>query len=359
MIVRIDGLTEKSFKNYSTPDNFFKKKNIIFGYNGRGKSSLAFGIAKSFLSDNDESGLRYFDTNYVNDSLIIEDSEGKLLKGVKATFSKKDVGIERKIEEKRLQLVNVDDDKNKIKSEREQLRKRIDNLVKIKKGKVRIQSKNKNMLEMDDIHWEGCPDIDWVLRQYNNDLASAQKIEPDVNKLRVIDGNKDYEDEINRVESLSLPKITYPYIDGTKIDRLEKILARTYGDNVPSSEIVSWLEKGISLHGADADTCLFCQNRSNFSIETIQERVNRYIADEKQKDSKFLEEILGQVSESIKDLERSIDNKSTLYIFYDKSEIDDIFRFQKELDTLKSMSGQLTKKLDSMSDVITISPAEI
>lgn len=212
---------------------------------------------------------------------------------------------------------------------------------------------------MDDIHWEGCPDIDWVLRQYNNDLASAQKIEPDVNKLRVIDGNKDYEDEINRVESLSLPKITYPYIDGTKIDRLEKILARTYGDNVPSSEIVSWLEKGISLHGADADTCLFCQNRSNFSIETIQERVNRYIADEKQKDSKFLEEILGQVSESIKDLERSIDNKSTLYIFYDKSEIDDIFRFQKELDTLKSMSGQLTKKLDSMSDVITISPAEI
>ena len=126
--------------------------------------------------------------------------------------------------------------------------------------------------------------------QYDNDLASAQKIEPDVNKLRVIDGNKDYEDEINGVESLSLPKITYPDIDGAKIDRLEKILARTYSDNVPSSEIVSWLEKGISLHGADADTCLFCQNIGSFSIDTIQERVNRYIADEKQKDSKFLEE---------------------------------------------------------------------
>ena len=215
------------------------------------------------------------------------------------------------------------------------------------------------MLEVDDIHWEGCPDIDWVLRQYNNDLASAQKIEPDVNKLRVIDGNKDYEDEINRVESLSLPKITYPYIDGAKIDRLEKILARTYSDNVPSSEIVSWLEKGISLHDTDADMCLFCQNRSNFSITTIQERVNSYIADEKQKDSKFLEEILGQVSESIKDLEGSIDNKSTLYVFYDKSEIDDIFSFHKELSTLKSLSGKLTKKLSSMNDIIIISPAEI
>ena len=287
MIGKIDCLTKKSFNKYSTPDNFFKKKNIIFGYNGRGKSSLASGIAEQFLLNHDEAGLRYFDTDYVNDSLVIEDSEGKLLKGVKATFSKPDVSIEESIKKKRLQLVNIDSDKDKIKSEREQLRKRIDSLVKVKKGKVRIQSKNKNMLEIDDIHWEGCPDIDWVLRQYNNDLVSAEKIEPDVNKLRVIDGNKDYEDEINRVESLSLPKITYPYIDGAKIDRLEKILARTYSDNIPSSEIVSWLEKGISLHDMDADMCLFCQNRSNFSIETIQERVNRYITDEKQKDSKF------------------------------------------------------------------------
>ena len=215
------------------------------------------------------------------------------------------------------------------------------------------------MLEVDDIHWEGCPDIDWVLRQYNNDLASAQKIEPDVNKLRVIDGNKDYEDEINRVENLPLPKITYPYINRAETDRLKKILAKTYSDNVPSSEIVSWLEKGISLHDTDADMCLFCQNRSNFSIETIQERVNRYITDEKQKDSKFLEDILGQVSESIKDLKGSIDNKSTLYIFYDKSEIDSIFSLQKELSTLESLSGKLTKKLSSMSDIITISPAEI
>lgn len=359
MIIKIDGLTKKSFNNYSTPDNFFKKKNIIFGYNGRGKSSLASGIAEQFLLNHNEAGLRYFDTNYVNDSLVIEDSEGKLLKGVRATFSKPDVSIEESIKKKRLQLVNIDSDKDKIKSKREQLRKRIDNLVKIKKGKVRIQSKNKKMLEMDDIHWECCPDIDWVLRQYNNDLVSAQKIEPDVNKLRVIDGNKDYEDEINKVEGLSLPKITYPYIDKDTTKRIEKILARTYSDNVPSSEIVSWLEKGISLHDTNTDMCLFCQNRRNFSIEVIQERVNRYIADEKQKDSKFLEDILGQVSESIKDLEGSIDNKSTLYVFYDKSEIDDIFSFHKELSTLKSLSSQLTNKLSSMNDIITISPEQI
>lgn len=74
-------------------------------------------------------------------------------------------------------------------------------------------------------------------------IVSAEKIEPDVNKLRIIDGNKDYEDEIARVEALTLPKIAYPDIDGAKIDRLKKILARTYSDNIPSSEIVSWLGK--------------------------------------------------------------------------------------------------------------------
>lgn len=119
MIGKIDGLTKKSFKNYSTPDNFFKKKNIIFGYNGRGKSSLASGIAEQFLLNHDEAGLRYFDTDYVNDSLVIEDSEGKLLKGVKATFSKPDVSIEESIKKIRLKLVNIDSDKDKIKSERE------------------------------------------------------------------------------------------------------------------------------------------------------------------------------------------------------------------------------------------------
>lgn len=269
------------------------------------------------------------------------------------------MSIEESIKKIRLKLVNIDSDKDKIKSEREQLRKRIDSLVKVKKGKVRIQSKNKKMLEMDDIHWEGCPDIDWVLRQYNNDLASAQKIEPDVNKLRVIDGNKDYEDEINGVESLPLPKIAYPHINAEEFKRLQDILAKTYSSNVPSSEIVSWLADGIKLHNADANTCLFCQNSSSFSVKNIQERVERYMADEKQKDSEFLEDILGQVSESIKDLEESIDNKSMLYIFYDKSEIDDIFSFHKELSILKSLSSQLTNKLSLMNDIITISPAEI
>lgn len=46
-------------KNYSGPDKEFKQKNIIFGYNGRGKSSLARGIIQEFLKDNENKESNY------------------------------------------------------------------------------------------------------------------------------------------------------------------------------------------------------------------------------------------------------------------------------------------------------------
>ena len=48
MIEAIKNYTYKSFKNYSTPEKFFKQKNILFGYNGRGKSSLSKGIVEEY-----------------------------------------------------------------------------------------------------------------------------------------------------------------------------------------------------------------------------------------------------------------------------------------------------------------------
>lgn len=50
LITNVTNLTKKSFVNYTGPVNtdFFSSKNIIFGYNGRGKSSLALGIIEEF-----------------------------------------------------------------------------------------------------------------------------------------------------------------------------------------------------------------------------------------------------------------------------------------------------------------------
>lgn len=52
MITDIQNFSYKSFKNYSTPKDFLKKKNILFDYNGRCKSSLSKGIILNFLNQN-------------------------------------------------------------------------------------------------------------------------------------------------------------------------------------------------------------------------------------------------------------------------------------------------------------------
>ena len=58
MIEQVTNLNLKSFKNYTGPTNKFVQANIIFGYNGRGKSTLAEGIVKEFLKvDGNEIGL--------------------------------------------------------------------------------------------------------------------------------------------------------------------------------------------------------------------------------------------------------------------------------------------------------------
>ena len=47
IISTLKKLTIKSFDNYDIPDDFFKRKNLVFGHNGRGKSSLARAIIEN------------------------------------------------------------------------------------------------------------------------------------------------------------------------------------------------------------------------------------------------------------------------------------------------------------------------
>lgn len=45
MLEDINNYNYKSFKNYTGPsETKFKKKNIFFGYNGKGKTALSKGI---------------------------------------------------------------------------------------------------------------------------------------------------------------------------------------------------------------------------------------------------------------------------------------------------------------------------
>ena len=85
MLKKLEKFTQKSFKDYSMPDNIeFNSKNIVFGYNGRGKSSLAKEIVHQF---NNEEKVRFFHRDYVEERLLVKD-RGSEINGVKAVFGK-------------------------------------------------------------------------------------------------------------------------------------------------------------------------------------------------------------------------------------------------------------------------------
>ena len=95
----IDKIDSHLYKSWNESSNLkttsFNQTNIIFGHNGAGKSSLANGIAKTYLASNDRSSSRFFSSKFVESTLLLEDKSG--IRGVVSNFSKKDVDIEKKV----------------------------------------------------------------------------------------------------------------------------------------------------------------------------------------------------------------------------------------------------------------------
>ena len=79
-------------------------------YNGRGKSAIAIGIKDEFLKDTTKKpeNLRIFDRDYISNSLLLENSDGKI-KGVEASFGKGGVDIENKIKELEKLIIKEDE----------------------------------------------------------------------------------------------------------------------------------------------------------------------------------------------------------------------------------------------------------
>lgn len=140
VITQLTNFSEKSFKSYSTPNNYFKLKNIIFGYNGRGKSSLATGIVDTFINNGgSEKSVRFFNVNYIQNVLL--EPSGTGINGVKVSFSENDANIAKQISILRSQMNDVDADETTCSKNRESLREQIDSIHTSKKGKANINRK--------------------------------------------------------------------------------------------------------------------------------------------------------------------------------------------------------------------------
>lgn len=139
IVKKIENFTEKSFKNYTGPDEEFKQKNIIFGYNGRGKSSLAKGVIKEFLTNNPPDSYRFFDRNYINNNLLLKESKDSEITGVIANFGEKDVDVEKQIDLLNSEIIDTTNIEKEINELDKEIRSEMDKIHDTKKGKQKYK----------------------------------------------------------------------------------------------------------------------------------------------------------------------------------------------------------------------------
>lgn len=337
MIKQIENFSKKSFKNYSTPSNFFKLNNIIFGYNGRGKSSLSEGIVElSIDQDSNSDSLRFFNNDYVNRSLLLEEGSSAI-KGVKVSFSENDANIADQIEEKKKNLVDTSKVESVINLDRENLRAKIDEIHQIKKGDANINRKGAKLT------------IEEVLDKYDADLIESLKISESKEYVRnFTPDNLKLEGEKKLIEKLIIPNFSIEKIEQKDQIKLAKIMKESYSvdDDIPTSEIIKWLENGINLHDNNDVNCKFCNGTLNLQI--VRERVNLYKEDSKQKDISFLEKIRAILDGNIKIINEETELKNNLGLLgFESNDIDSIFEI-KSFQKIKVIRNQIDNKITNM-----------
>ena len=188
MIKSVNNLSIKSFVNYSTSESIsFTKKNVFFGYNGKGKSSFAKGVENEILKSEvlNEDSIRFYNSDFIQLKLI--NSDNRRLKGVKALFGKPNIDTEKEIEELNAKLVDRKPITDKIAS----LTFNIDNSVRTiedsVRGKIKLRHSQFN---------EGM-NIDDYISLFRNNYLLALKIVSD-EKLDTYKSNIDF--DTKRVE---------------------------------------------------------------------------------------------------------------------------------------------------------------
>lgn len=337
MINDIKNYTYKSFKNYSTPQNFFKRKNIIFGYNGRGKSSLSKGIVEEFLKqDKNKNSIRFFNRDYVKEQLLLEETDSTI-KGIKISFSKQDVDISRKIKELHNQIENVDSKRKEIIQRRKDIRKEIDSIHDRKKGNANI-NKKPSKLELED-----------VIKQYSIDLENALKINNSKNYIKTFNADSTkLENEKNKITKIQLPNLGIYELPISDKEFLFNTLQKEYRviEDIPTSEVIKWLEKGVTLHNVSDNVCIFCHN--HFNLETIKESIKSYKENSIQKDIFRLEDIKEYLNNNINILNQAKSIKGNLAVLgCSQEEINNLFNFSYT-KSITNLVKIIEEKISSM-----------
>ena len=353
MIDQIINLKNKSFKNYTTPENFFKKKNILFGYNGRGKSTLALGIIDTYRqSGSIEDNFRFFNRDYVKETFLLAD-EVSAIKGVKVTFSENDAEITKKIKELEKQKIDIIVSVDEIEKRKKRLREEIDYLHNLNKGRAKIKKKNSNL------------SIEEVLDLYKSDFEKAYKIVKSNSFLRSFISDTETLLLIkDNAVTTNIPQFNIKKLSEKEVEFINKTLQRHYKDlyDIPPTEVLQWLEKGIYLHTGTETHCMFCKNP--FNIKEVKKRIKEYLENEKQKDINRLEDIKNIIESNLSIIEHNLKFKNNLKSIelnpdiLDNIENNVIIEMRKLINNINDKIKDMSCIYDS-SDCISIFESEV
>jgi len=352
---KLNNYTHKSFKNYTNPDDLlFRAKNIVFGYNGKGKSALAFGIKEEFLKDTTKKpeNIRVFDRDYISNSLLLENTDGKI-KGVEASFGKTSVDIEKRIKELESQIISKDEInelEKSISKLHEEIRNEIDTIHNRRKGNANIQKKPKD------------EPVERVIELYNNDYQEAKKIEAYDDNLMKINGDNSIEKQISQIESLR--SFTFSKIPQNLIEEVKKIFKEKFGEDIsiPHYEVVQWIESGLKIHN-EGDNCKFCGGQLDYN--EIMSKFIQYKENKKQKAIEKLKKFEEQL-QKILDLIDTLEKESTIYSINISKEVEQYFsgiseKKSKVKDFIKlcqskvdNIQNQVDLNFDNLDETLTI-----
>jgi hypothetical protein len=338
MLIKLNNFTHKSFVGYTNPnDLLFRAKNILFGYNGKGKSSMAIGIKDEFLKDMSKKpeNLRIFDRDYISNSLLLENSEGKI-KGVEASFGKGGVDIENKIKELE-KLIIKEDEIGKLDTYiaklRKEIRTEIDKIHDRRKGEANIQRKSKE------------ESVERVIELYKKDFQDAKKIEADENKLIKINGDNAIEKQIAQNENLR--PLNLSKIQTTLIEEVKVIFKEKFGEDIsiPEFEVVQWIESGLKLH-KEGDNCKFCAGNLDFS--DVKSKIAQYKENKKHKAKEKLKQFREQLQNLFESI-KAIEKESKTYTTNIGNEIEKYFSsISEKKQTIETLIISCQSKIDNI-----------
>lgn len=275
MIEKVKNLTKKSFKNYTGPDDNFKQKNIIFAYNGKGKSSLAKGILEEFKKDSSkkDENYRIYNRNYISENLILAEDNSKL-KGIVANFSKNDNDIEKDIKRLQGEIKETRPLELEINNAKKTIEQECSKILNARKGNLKIQKKNIDITNTKE-----------TLKSYLSDLQNAKRIEKNEEELIKIKGTTNFDSQIENITNLpisTLPTLETYQLDTSSVNNIESICKIIYtNNNIPEANVISWLNEGLNIHSANDNICKFCGGELH--LDNIKNKVNLYNNNEKQK----------------------------------------------------------------------------